>query len=139
MWRLLSLVFLFTVAACTETAIGAIDEKISQWTDRECSTVFLMLGDDYCREKRVIGERPGEKIHCFRTLGGVDCYAEADPYGVNASGRTRQATRLTDPGAPPPARAEEPVPTAAAPPAVPVKPVTVAPLVATTEPPPAER
>jgi len=135
MWRLLSLVFLFTVAACTETAIGAIDEKISQWTDRECSTVFMMLGDNYCRDKRVIGDRPGEKIHCFRTLGGVDCYTEADPYGINASGRTRQATRLTDPGAPPPARTDEPAPTAA----VPVKPVTVAPLVAASQPPVADR
>ena len=138
MWRLLSLVFLFTVAACTETAIGAIDEKISQWTDRECSTVFMMLGDNYCREKRVIGDRPGERIHCFRTLGGVDCYAEADPYGINGSGRARQATRLTDPGAPPPPRAEE-VPIVAAPAAVPVKPVTTAPLVAASETSPADR
>lgn len=134
MWRLLSLVFLFTVAACTETAIGAIDEKISQWTDRECSTVFVMLGDDYCREKHVAGDRPGEKIHCFRTLGGVDCYAEADPYGINGSGRTRQATRLTDPGAPPPDRTEAAAPITAAP----VKPVTAAPLVAQSEPPAAK-
>lgn len=137
MWRLLSLVFLFTVAACTETAIGAIDEKVSQWTDRECSTVFMMLGDNYCREKRVIGDRPGERIHCFRTLGGVDCYAEADPYGINGSGRARQSTRLTDPGAPPSQRTEE-VPVAAAPAAVPVKPVTAAPLVAASEPPTAD-
>lgn len=132
MWRLLSLVFLFTVAACTETAIGAIDEKISQWTDRECSTVFLMLGDNYCRDKLVIGDRPGENMHCFRTLGGVDCYAEEDPYGINASGRTRQATRLADPGAPSPAQAEEPAPAATA--SAPVKPVTVAPLAAASEP-----
>ncbi len=131
MWRFLSLVFLFTVAACTETAIGALDEKVSGWTNRECSTMFVVLGDDYCRDRRVAGERQAEKIHCFRTLGGVDCYADPDPYAINPSGRVRQTTRLTQPepaiGQPAqPVPAEEEKTAAAAP----VKPVTMAPLVA---------
>jgi len=99
----------FLLGACTETAIGALDEKMSQWTDMECSTVFIALGDGYCRDRIKAGDRPAEKLHCFRTLGGIDCYAVADPYEVNSTGRTRQAQRLTEP-APPVRLAADPPP-----------------------------
>lgn len=97
------------LGACTEMAIGALDEKVSDWTDKQCSTVFLALGDGYCRDRLKVGDRPAQKLHCFRTLGGIDCYAEADPYGVNGTGRTRQAQRLTEPS-PQPRLAADPPP-----------------------------
>ncbi len=91
------LILPFLLGGCTEMAIGALDEKVSEWTDKECSTVFIALGNGYCRDRLRAGERQSEKLHCFRTLGGVDCYAVSDPYGINASGRARQAQRLTEP------------------------------------------
>ncbi len=51
-------------------------------TGQDCN--YIRHLDDkgpYCRprERRVI-ERP---LYCYRTLGGIDCYEERNPYGVH--------------------------------------------------------
>jgi len=87
---------LFTTG-CTTAAVAVIDEKISQMTDKECTSVNIMLGESYCRDKvRQIKQEP---VYCYKTLGGVDCYAEKDPYENGTNERVRDVSELGSKGA----------------------------------------
>jgi len=87
---------LFFLAGCTTAAIAVIDEKMSQLTEKDCTSVNIVFGDGYCKEKtRPINQEP---VYCYRTLGGIDCYAEKDPY-AGPSGRVREVSALGSKGA----------------------------------------
>ncbi|MBL4739831.1 MAG: hypothetical protein JKY12_02495 [Sneathiella sp.] len=88
---------LLGATGCTTAAVAVIDEKISQMTDKDCTTVNIMLGDDYCRDKnRTIKQ---EEVYCYRTLGGVDCYREKNPYNTDKSPRVQPSPVLGSAGA----------------------------------------
>ncbi|OUR75290.1 hypothetical protein A9Q83_17830 [Alphaproteobacteria bacterium 46_93_T64] len=90
------LLILLAATGCTTAAVAVIDEKISQLTDKECTSVNIMFGEDYCREKkRVIKQDP---VYCYRTLGGVDCYSKKEPY-TKPSARVREVSALGSKGA----------------------------------------
>ncbi|HYM33710.1 MAG TPA: hypothetical protein VEU47_20590 [Candidatus Cybelea sp.] len=93
------------VAGCTSTAVKTFDAKMSLWTDSECSYAHVLFGDTYCRPRTV--EREKDPVYCFRTLGGVDCYGDSDPYKVSQSGRALQPPPLAEP---PAANAPDPPP-----------------------------
>lgn len=59
-------------AGCT-----AIDSRVSDIAEAQCSGVNLLRGEAYCW-------RPPapEPIYCFRTLGTPDCYAALAPFGL---------------------------------------------------------
>ncbi len=92
---LLSLVL--STTGCTSAAVAVIDEKISQMTEKNCTTVNIMLGEDYCRDK--IRHLKQEAVYCYKTLGGVDCYREKNPYKTERSERVRAVTALGSEGA----------------------------------------
>ncbi len=74
------------------TVVGTVDEAVSRHTDQECSVMNLIDGDGYCRSRTVPSGRA--PVHCFRTLGGVDCYEQRDPYGLAETGQVRPRTPL---------------------------------------------
>lgn len=98
-----------TLVASTiaSTMVGTVDEAMSRRTDQECSVMNFVDGDGYCRSRTVPSGRP--PVHCFRTLGGVDCYEETDPYGLTETGTVRPSPPLaTDPAPARTARADLP-------------------------------
>lgn len=99
--RLLIVGFLVTIllgmTGCTTAAVAVIDEKISQMTEKDCTTVNIMLGEDYCRDRdRSLRQ---EQVYCYRSLGGVDCYREKNPYDTDKSPRVQPAAVLGSAGA----------------------------------------
>ncbi|WP_169567322.1 hypothetical protein [Sneathiella limimaris] len=100
MLRVIVCGFLFSVllstTGCTSAAVAVLDEKMSQMTDKECTSVNIMLGEDYCKPKR--NEIKQEQVYCYRTLGGVDCYSEKSPYST-PSPRVRSVSELGSTGA----------------------------------------
>lgn len=64
--------------AHTDKTLG---DHFNTWAfDKDCSIVQFANGEEYCQEHEdetaQIPEEPD--LHCYRTLGGVSCYREAD-------------------------------------------------------------
>ncbi len=93
----LLLALMSLTSGCTTAAVAVIDEKISQMTEKECTTVNIMLGEDYCRDKKRHIKQ--EQVYCYKTLGGIDCYATKDPYASGTSERVQEASALGSEGA----------------------------------------
>ncbi len=90
-------VFILMMAAsvlggCTSAAIGVIDAKMSQITKQECSSANVLFGDSYCAPKVELAKQ--EEIHCYRTLGSVDCYRDENPYITEKSVRVGKVLDL---------------------------------------------
>lgn len=83
---------LVAAAGCAADTVEAIDAEVSGIVEKDCRVAYLFRGRRYCRQPE---EPEAPPLYCFRTLGGVDCYAEEDPYGVGRSGRARNRP-LTD-------------------------------------------
>jgi hypothetical protein len=88
-------VLLGGASGCTTLAFETAEKKLSQWTDAQCSYAHILVGEPYCVKPEAAKEQA--PLYCFRSLGDVDCYAEADPYAINPSGRTLQAPPLATP------------------------------------------
>ncbi len=86
-----------TIASQT---VGSIDQVVSMKLEKDCSMAYLVEGTAYCRDRVVENGRP--HVYCYRTLGGVDCYAERDPYNVQSHDRTRPTSPLAVPDRNPP-------------------------------------
>jgi hypothetical protein len=82
------------VAIGVPIAAGTADTKVSQWTDGECSVENILVWDGFCHKAEV---KPPPQLYCFRSIGDVDCYAEADPYQVSSSGRSVPPASLATP------------------------------------------
>ena len=95
-------------AILVTSAIELVDETASLRLDMNCATTHLLLIEPYCRSRTVPNNQP--PVYCFRTLGGVDCYAEDDPYGVGESSRVKPGRPLAAPRVAPVAVAQPPVP-----------------------------
>ncbi|MCG8511833.1 MAG: hypothetical protein MI741_21670 [Rhodospirillales bacterium] len=65
--------------ANTATVIGSdktfADHVISLASGKNCSTVRVERGLEYCEEDEVI---PKPDVYCYRELGGVTCYEKPD-------------------------------------------------------------
>ncbi|MBL4907747.1 MAG: hypothetical protein JKX94_09880 [Sneathiella sp.] len=88
---------LLSTTGCTSAAIAVIDEKISQMTEMDCTSVNVMLGESYCQDK--LRNLKQEEVYCYKTLGGVDCYRDKNPYKTEKSNRVRAVTALGSEGA----------------------------------------
>ena len=82
------------VAIGVPIAAGAIDTKVSQSTDGECSVENILVWDSFCHKTEA---KVPPQLYCFRSIGGVDCYPESDPYQVSASGRSPPRRSLATP------------------------------------------
>jgi hypothetical protein len=102
----LALAALLGSSGCTSLAVETLDSKFSQITEADCSYAHVLVGEAYCRSHTL--DRSKEPVYCFKSLGNVDCYAEADPYKINPSGRALQPqpleTPTPKPGEPPAAK-----------------------------------
>ena len=87
---------LLATTGCTTAAVAVLDEKVSQMMEKDCTTVNIMLGESYCKAKR--NEIKQEPVYCYKTLGGIDCYAEKGPY-KSTSPRVRDVSALGSTGA----------------------------------------
>lgn len=104
---------LSTASTVATTAVGTVDAIVSRDTSQECSFMNLVDGDSYCRSRTVPNGRP--PVNCFRTIGGVDCYVESDPYGLAESGNMRERPPLGVDPVPARTAQKNVAPTAAAP------------------------
>ncbi len=91
------LAFLVILSGCATEAAKSIDGTVSEYMGLNCSSQNLAVGESYCT-------RPGpdlvqEKIHCYKSLGTVDCYKEPNPYETEQSIRVRQVLALGSEGA----------------------------------------
>lgn len=88
---------LLLLGGCATEAAKSFDGAVSEYMGLTCSSQNLAVGESYCT-------RPGpdlvqEKIHCYKSLGTVDCYAEPNPYITERSVRVRQVLALGSEGA----------------------------------------
>jgi hypothetical protein len=82
------------------SAIELVDKTASIRLGMDCAATHIFIGDPYCRSNTVPNNIP--PVYCYRTLGGVDCYAEEDPYAIAVSStRVRPARVLAAPHATP--------------------------------------
>ena len=78
------------------SAIELVDETASLRLDMDCAVTHIFIAEPWCRSRTVPNNIP--PVYCYRTLGGVDCYAEEDPYGVaQSSTRVKPARVLAAP------------------------------------------
>jgi hypothetical protein len=71
--------------AHTDKTLG---DHVATWAfDKDCSTLSLANGEDYCREHVSEAELAAaeaearakrEATYCYRTLGAVNCFKQAD-------------------------------------------------------------
>ena len=98
--RLMVVGLLFLVLSattgCTTAAVAVIDAKVSQLMDQDCTTVNIMFGDNYCSDKQ--RELKQDPVYCYRSLGGVNCYSQKEPY-AKPSERVREVSELGSQGA----------------------------------------
>jgi len=53
------------------------DHVVSFFSGKDCATPRTERGDTYCKEDE---PNPSPMVHCYRTLGDVNCYGRSDPY-----------------------------------------------------------
>ena len=78
------------LSGCTELTLATVDAKMSELAEADCHYTDLLLTGTYCKSRQIEGKQA--KLYCFRTIGGVDCYDQTDPYAINQSGRALQPT-----------------------------------------------
>ncbi len=89
-------VLTISTTGCTTAAVAVLDEKVSQMMDQDCTSLNIMLGESYCKEKRQ--EIKQEQVYCYKSLGSINCYDRKDPY-ANTSPRVREVSELGSLGA----------------------------------------
>lgn len=70
----------YEVVSIMATDKGLIDHAVSYGSGKNCSVVRKNQGLSYCVEDEKIVEA---KVHCYRTLGSVNCYEVEDPFNDN--------------------------------------------------------
>ncbi len=73
-----------------------------------CNLENIVVEGSYCVSNFKPTDR--QEVFCFKTLGGVDCYAEPDPYSLEGRQLPAPPRALADPRMPmtPPGRRTEP-------------------------------
>lgn len=70
------------VVSLVATGKSASDHIVSMSTGKDCSSIRAKDEGQYCVSKNPPLQRPD--VYCYRSLGQVSCYREADPYGDGA-------------------------------------------------------
>lgn len=89
-------------------AAHVIQTKIERQLDVTCSPFNLLSDGNYCVSNYKPTDR--QEVWCFKTLGGVDCYGEPDPYSLQGRALPDSPRPLADPRMPmsPPGRRANP-------------------------------
>ncbi len=89
-------------------AAHVVQTKIERQLDVTCSPFNLLSDGNYCVSNYKPTDR--QEVWCFKTLGGVDCYGEPDPYSLEGRALPDAPRPLADPRMPmsPPGRRSNP-------------------------------
>jgi hypothetical protein len=85
------------LTACTTDFVKSVDKQISEYAGYNCSATNLSIGEDYCQYPKQSYVQA--QVYCYKTMGGVDCYYEPNPYRSEQSERVRQTLALGSHGA----------------------------------------
>jgi hypothetical protein len=94
------------------TALGLgyeiIKTKVERRLEVTCNPLNFLSDGTYCVSNYKPTDR--QEVFCFKTLGGVDCYAEPDPYSLEGRQLPGPPRVLADPRMPmtPPGRRNPP-------------------------------
>lgn len=89
-------------------AAHVVQTKIERQLDVSCSPFNLLSDGSYCVSNYKPTDR--QEVWCFKTLGGVECYREPDPYSLEGRALPDAPRPLADPRMPmsPPGRRSNP-------------------------------
>lgn len=107
---LFALLLLLPLAACNSplqtpvtnqvagvvAGVGVV--RLEKHYEVQCSIYYILEEGSYCVSKYKPTGR--EEVHCFKTLGGVDCYSERDPYMLAGRNLPAAPRALADPAMP---------------------------------------
>ncbi len=82
--------------AVNQIAAAAVDERMSSILGKDCNSYRFVREGTYCVDDDPPVD-PGPPLYCVKTLGGIECYDQPDPYAVAESGRTNQPQALRSP------------------------------------------
>jgi hypothetical protein len=77
------------------SGIELVDQTASIRLDKDCSAMHIFTGEEYCLPHTVPSGRT--PVYCFKTLGGIDCYDNPDPYAVAETDRAKPSQQLAAP------------------------------------------
>lgn len=104
-----------TQAAGLALGYEIIKARVERRLEVTCNPLNLLSDGTYCVSNYKPTDR--QEVFCFKTLGGVDCYAEPDPYSLEGRQLPGPPRALADPRMPmmPPGRRNTPPQVATAP------------------------
>lgn len=79
-------------------AAGVALYRVEKHYDVDCSFFNIVEAGEFCLHRYKATDR--EEVHCFRTLGGIDCYAQRDPYLLAGRQLPAAPKTLADPAMP---------------------------------------
>lgn len=79
-------------------AAGVAVNRVEKRYDVECSVFNILEAGEYCVSRFKPTDR--DEVYCFKSLGGVDCYAERDPYQLAGRSLPTAPRPLADPRMP---------------------------------------
>ena len=72
---------LFSLGGCSAAAVAVVDNVLTTANGGEtCSVSKIFRGKAPCKEPEVKVTVVEEPLHCYRTLGVIDCYRAKDPF-----------------------------------------------------------
>ena len=77
---LIMVCLLFFLGGCSAAAVAVVDNAMTSMNGDTCSFAKIFRGEAPCEDpdpKVTVVEEP---LHCYRTLGVIDCYRAKDPF-----------------------------------------------------------
>ena len=71
---------LFTLGGCSAAAVAVVDNAMSSVNGDTCSMAKIFRGEAPCEDPEPEVTVVEEPLHCYRTLGVIDCYRAKDPF-----------------------------------------------------------
>lgn len=89
-------------------AAEIVKTRLERKLEATCNMYNIITDGSYCVSNYKPTDR--QEVYCFKTLGGVDCYAEPDPYSLEGRQLPAPPRVLADPRMPmiPPGRRPQP-------------------------------
>ena len=71
---------LFALGGCSAAAVAALDNAMTSVNGDTCSVAKIFRGEAPCEDPDPEEQVVEEPLHCYRTLGVIDCYETKDPF-----------------------------------------------------------
>lgn len=94
----------FTQSTAVGVGYEIFKSRVERRLEMTCNLENIVTEGSYCVSNYKPTDR--KEVYCFKTLGGVDCYAEPDPYSLEGRQLPGPPRALADPRMPmtPPGR-----------------------------------